>query len=51
LVAIVGEPPVMQAVLVERAAGVVASGFRTTVLFETLTQYLEDAPKTSQFQF
>lgn len=51
LVAIVGEPPVMQAVLVERAAGVVASGFRTTVLFETLTQYLEDAPKTSRFQF
>jgi protein-L-isoaspartate(D-aspartate) O-methyltransferase len=51
LVAIVGEPPVMQAVLVERAAGASSAGFRTTVLFETLTKYLEDAPKTSRFRF
>lgn len=51
LVAIVGEPPVMQAVLIERTAGSVAAGFRTTVLFETLTQYLEDAPKISRFRF
>jgi protein-L-isoaspartate(D-aspartate) O-methyltransferase len=51
LVAIVGEPPVMQAILVERAASSSAPGFRTTVLFETLTQHLEDAPKTSRFRF
>lgn len=51
LVAIVGEPPVMKAILVERAAGNTAGGFRTTTLFETLTQYLEDAPKTSRFRF
>lgn len=51
LVAIVGEPPVMQAVLVERTTVASSSGFRTTVIFETLTQYLEDAPKTSRFQF
>ncbi len=51
LVAIVGEPPVMQAILIERAQASATTGFRTTVLFETLTQYLEDAPKTSRFRF
>lgn len=51
LVAIIGEPPVMQAILVERAAGNAAVGLRTTVLFETLTKYLEDAPKKSRFRF
>jgi protein-L-isoaspartate(D-aspartate) O-methyltransferase len=51
LVAIIGEAPVMQAVLVERSAGAASAGFRTTVLFETLTKYLEDAPKTSRFRF
>lgn len=52
LVAIVGQPPVMQAVLIERAdARHAGSGLRSTVLFETLTQPLEDAPKVSQFQF
>lgn len=51
LVAIIGEPPAMQAILVERAAGNVADGLRTTVLFETLTKYLEDAPKKSRFRF
>lgn len=51
LVAIVGEPPVMQAVLIERASGASTTGFRTTILFETLTQYLEDAPKKSRFRF
>jgi protein-L-isoaspartate(D-aspartate) O-methyltransferase len=51
LVAIVGEPPVMRTVLIERAAGAPNAVFRTTVLFETLTKYLEDAPKTSRFRF
>ncbi len=51
LVAIAGEAPVMQALLIERAASASGTGFRTTVLFETLTQYLEDAPKTSRFRF
>jgi protein-L-isoaspartate(D-aspartate) O-methyltransferase len=52
LVAIIGRPPVMQAVLVERTSSTsVANNTRTTVLFETLTQYLEDAPKTSRFAF
>ena len=51
LVAIIGEPPAMQAILVERAAGNAADGLRTTVLFETLTKYLEDAPKKSRFRF
>ncbi len=51
LVAIIGEPPAMQAILVERAAGNIADGLRTTVLFETLTKYLEDAPKKSRFRF
>jgi len=54
LVAIVGQAPVMQAVLVERiGAGLSTSsnGLRTTVLFETLTKPLEDAPKISHFKF
>jgi protein-L-isoaspartate(D-aspartate) O-methyltransferase len=54
LVAIVGQAPVMQAVLVERIGGgrtPSADGLRTTVLFETLTKPLEDAPKISHFKF
>lgn len=54
LVAIVGQAPVMQAILVERiGAGLApsANGMRSTVLFETLTQLLEDAPKVSHFKF
>jgi protein-L-isoaspartate(D-aspartate) O-methyltransferase len=51
LVAIAGEPPAMQAMLIERASGASTTGFRTTVLFETLTKYLEDAPKLSRFRF
>ncbi len=54
LVGIVGQAPVMQAVLIERVGGGLASstnGLRTTVLFETLTKPLEDAPKISHFKF
>jgi protein-L-isoaspartate(D-aspartate) O-methyltransferase len=53
-VAIVGQAPVMQALLIERVGGglaPLANGLRTTVLFETLTKPLEDAPKISQFKF
>lgn len=52
MVAIIGSAPVMQAVLIERAAAANAqAATRTTVLFETLTQALEDAPKISRFAF
>ncbi|MBU3724052.1 MAG: protein-L-isoaspartate O-methyltransferase [Burkholderiaceae bacterium] len=54
LVAIVGTAPVMQALLVERvgtSAAHSADGIRSTVLFETLTKPLEDAPKISHFRF
>lgn len=52
LVAIVGTAPVMQARLVERVSSLAAgSNLRSTSLFETLTQPLEDAPKTSRFRF
>jgi protein-L-isoaspartate(D-aspartate) O-methyltransferase len=54
LAAIVGTAPVMQAVLIERVGSGLASsasGMRTTVLFETLTKPLEDAPKVSKFTF
>lgn len=54
LAAIVGQAPVMQAVLIERiGAGLTSSanGMRSTTLFETLTQPLEDAPKISHFKF
>lgn len=54
MVAIVGTAPVMQAILIERigaAAGQAANGTRSTVLFETLTKPLEDAPRISHFKF
>lgn len=52
MVAIVGAAPIMQAVLIERVgAGQAADGTRSTVLFETLTKPLEDAPKISHFRF
>lgn len=54
LVAIVGIAPVMQAILIERigaGAGQAADGSRSTVLFETLTKPLEDAPRISHFKF
>jgi len=52
LVAITGQAPVMQAVLIERVADApVDHGIRSTVLFETLTRPLEDAPKISHFTF
>lgn len=54
MVAIVGEAPVMQAVLIERtgiASASAADGTRTTTLFETLTKPLEDGPKVSHFKF
>jgi len=54
MVAIVGSAPVMQAVLIERvrsAGSGSADGIRQTVLFETVTTPLEDAPKISHFKF
>lgn len=54
MVAIVGSAPVMQAVLIERvrsAGSSSADGIRQTVLFETVTTPLEDAPKISHFKF
>lgn len=54
LVAITGHAPVMQAVLMERTSSGSSSALenmRTTVLFETLTKPLEDAPKVSHFRF
>jgi len=52
LVAITGQAPVMQAVLIERVGDApVTQGVRSTVLFETLTRLLDDAPKISHFKF
>ena len=54
MVAIVGSAPVMQAVLIERVRSAghgSADGIRQTVLFETVTTPLEDAPKISHFKF
>ena len=52
LVAITGQAPVMQAVLIERVGDApVNQGVRSTVLFETLTRLLDDAPKISRFKF
>ncbi len=54
MVAIVGAAPVMQALLIERVgsgSGQAIDGIRSTVLFETLTKPLEDAPKISHFKF
>ena len=52
LVAITGQAPVMQAVLIERVRDApVNQGVRSTVLFETLTRLLDDAPKISHFKF
>ena len=54
MVAIVGSAPIQQAVLVERTGKGLApsaNGMRSTVLFETLTLALEDAPKVSHFRF
>ena len=54
MVAIVGSAPIQQAVLVERTGKGLApsaNGMRSTVLFETLTRPLEDAPKVSHFRF
>ena len=52
LVAITGQAPVMQAVLIERVGDApVNQGVRSTVLFETLTRLLDDAPKISHFKF
>ena len=54
MVAIVGTAPIMQAVLIERVgsgAGQAIDGTRSTVLFETFTKPLEDAPKISHFKF
>ena len=52
LVAITGQAPVMQAVLIERVGDApVNQGVRSTVLFETLTRLLDDAPKISYFKF
>jgi hypothetical protein len=43
---------VMQAVLIERVGDApVNHGVRSTVLFETLTRLLDDAPKISHFKF
>ena len=52
LVAITGQAPVMQTVLIERVGDApVNQGVRSTVLFETLTRLLDDAPKISHFKF
>jgi len=52
LVAITGQAPVMQVVLIERVGDApVNHGVRSTVLFETLTRLLDDAPKISHFKF
>jgi len=52
LVGITGQAPVMQAVLIERVGDApVNQGVRSTVLFETLTRLLDDAPKISHFKF
>ena len=52
LVAITGQAPVMQAVLIERVGDApVNQGVRSTVLFDTLTRLLDDAPKISHFKF
>ncbi len=54
MVAIVGAAPVMQAVLVERiksAGSSTTDSLRQSVLFETVTKPLEDAPKISHFKF
>ena len=52
LVAITGQAPVMQAVLIERVGDApVNQGVRSAVLFETLTRLLDDAPKISHFKF
>lgn len=52
LVAITGQAPVMRAVLIERVGDApVNHGVRSTVLFETLTRLLDDAPKISHFKF
>ena len=54
MVAIVGTAPVMQAVLVERiksAGSSTTDSLRQSVLFETVTKPLEDAPKISHFKF
>jgi len=52
LVAITGQAPVMQAVLIERVGDApVNQGVRSTVLCETLTRLLDDAPKISHFKF
>jgi protein-L-isoaspartate(D-aspartate) O-methyltransferase len=54
MVAIVGTTPVMQAVLVERiksAGSSTTDSLRQSVLFETVTKPLEDAPKISHFKF
>jgi len=52
LVAVTGQAPVMQAVLIERVGDApVIEGVRSTVLFETLTRLLDDAPKISHFKF
>ena len=52
LVAITGQAPVMQAVLIERVGDApVNQGVRSTVLFETLTRLLDDAPKIPHFKF
>ena len=47
LIALVGEAPVMQATLVERAG----ESFRSTALFDTLTLPLEDQPTQQEFVF
>ena len=54
LAAIVGTAPVMQAILMERVGSGLAasvSGMRTSVLFDTLTKPMEDAPRVSKFTF
>jgi protein-L-isoaspartate(D-aspartate) O-methyltransferase len=54
MVAIVGQAPVMQAVLIRRTSNASASAAEsnsTVTLFETLTKPLEDGPKISQFKF
>ena len=54
LAAIVGTAPVMQAILMERVGSGLAasvSGMRTSVLFDTLTKPMEDAPRISKFTF
>ncbi len=47
MVALLGRAPVMQATLIERAAGSV----RQTALFDTLTRPLEDQPTQPEFMF